>query len=627
MCGIAGGVQFGPEGAPDRDRVTRMTARLAHRGPDAEGQWCGDNGRAAFGHRRLAVIDVAAGAQPMTDESERFTLVFNGEIYNYTELRAELEAEGEQFRTRSDTEVLLALLKRDWDRALERLVGMFAFAVWDSTRQALLMARDRVGEKPLYYSVEGGTLYFASTFDALNGTAQRKNAIDLVGLDEFLTLGYVPAPRTIVHGISKLPAGTQLVADADGVQLKRYWKIDEAQEPFTGTYAEALDTLDHMLWEAVRIRMRSDVPLGVFLSGGVDSSLVAALAARQARHGILTFSMGFAEAAYDETPQAAAVAAHIGSEHRTFQTRFDVLDLLPELVRHYGEPFGDPSALPVWLLAEHTRKHVTVAVGGDGGDEGFGGYNWYGTAARLQRLGRFVPRVFGAFGAGALGRGRSRSAGLARLQRGLELVIADDAQRFAALRSFVGNSEADDLYAGDLAVQRRTRPTAWTDRLADIYGESDGTPLHRMRVVDIETYLPDCLLPKVDVATMAHGLEARAPLLDPEILRFALSLPDEWLVNARGGKRILKDVLYRYVPAHLFDRPKQGFSVPLDQWFSGVLRQRVEALPRSSALGDLQVLQREGIAFFLAEHAAGRRDHSQRLYNLLVLEEWLKQNV
>jgi asparagine synthase (glutamine-hydrolysing) len=626
MCGIAGAVQFRGEGTPDRERVRGRTARLAHRGPDAEGHWCSADGRVVLGHRRLSVIDVAAGTQPMSDASGRFTLVFNGEIYNYTELRAQLVSDGVRFRTESDTEVLLQLLMRDWDRALERLTGMFAFAVWDCERRQLLLARDRIGEKPLYFTAEDGCLYFASTFEALYGTAPVRPGLDLAALDDFLSLGYVPAPRTIAAGISKLPAGTQLLAGASGVELDRYWSIDGEHDVFTGTYEQAVDLLEEMLGEAVRIRLRSDVPLGVFLSGGVDSSLIAALAARHTPQRILTFSMGFSEARYDETAAAAAVAAHIGSEHRSFQTRFDILDLLPELVRHYGEPFGDPSALPVWLLAQHTRQHVTVAVGGDGGDEGFGGYDWYRTAARLNRVRRFVPAGAGTAGVQATGRLRHRSPRLARIHRGLALVMAGDAERFAALRSFVGPAEAAALYAGDLAQQRLAQRPEAGDRLASIFGSSNGTHLHRMRVVDIETYLADCLLPKVDVATMAHGLEARAPLLDPAILRFALSLPDEWLVDGSGGKKMLKDVLYRHVPARLFDRPKQGFSVPLERWFGQELKSRVEALPESQPLGDLRLLQSRGISSFLAEHAAGHRDHSQRLYNLLVLEEWLRQN-
>ena len=626
MCGFAGAVQLAGEGAPDRERVIRMTSRLAHRGPDAEGHWCSADSRMVLGHRRLAVIDVAAGAQPMSDESGRFTLAFNGEIYNYTELRDQLVRDGVRFRTESDTEVLLQLVMQYWDATPERLIGMFAFAVWDAERGQLLLARDRVGEKPLYFGEEAGSLYFASTFDALYSTAPHRPDLDVAALDDFLTLGYVPAPRTIASGMSKLPAGTLLLADENGIEYRRYWSINGDHDRFTGTYSQAVDTLDEMLREAVRIRLRSDVPLGVFLSGGIDSSLVAALAARQSSQPLLTFSMGFSEARYDETEAAAAVAAHIGSEHRSFQARCDIVDLLPEIVRHYGEPFGDSSALPVWMLAQQTRQHVTVAVGGDGGDEGFGGYNWYRTAARLQRIRRFVPTAAGTVGAQTVGRMRHRSPRLARIHRGLSLVMAGDGERFAALRSFVGPSEAAALYTGDLAAQRLQRRRVAGGRLASIFGSANGTHLNRMRVVDIETYLADCLLPKVDVATMAHGLEARAPLLDPDILRFALSLPDEWLVDARGGKKILKDVLYRYVPEPLFDRPKQGFSVPLDEWFRHELKSRVDALPTSEPLADLQLLQSEGISSFLAEHVAGHRDHSQRLYNLLVLEEWLRQN-
>jgi asparagine synthase (glutamine-hydrolysing) len=627
MCGIAGGVALQPHAQPDVQRVERMTDMLAHRGPDAFGTWCSNDRDVAFGHRRLSIIDLAAGGQPMSDETGRFTLIFNGEIYNYRELRAGLESAGIHCRTNSDTEVLLRLLMAHWEEAVSRLVGMFAFAVWDSAARRLLLARDRVGEKPLYYSEENGCLYFASTFGALYGTSATKCPIDFGGLDDFLTLGYVPAPRTIARGISKLPAGTMLRMEDGSVRLHRYWRVGDDMVPFDGTYDLAVDTLEEMLSEAVRIRLRSDVPLGVFLSGGVDSSLVAALAAPQLPDRIRTFSMGFSETSYDETAVAAAVAEHVGSEHRAFQTEYDILDLLPQLVRHYGEPFGDPSALPVWMLARETRRHVTVAVGGDGGDEGFGGYNWYRTAAQLRRVRNFVPARAGAVGVQMSGRFAHRAPRLARFHRGFSLVMAADAERFAALRSFVGPGEAAELYTGELAEHRRARQIAEVDAFVEIYSGATGSDLHRMRVVDIETYLADCLMPKVDVATMAHGLEARAPLLDPTLLRFALSLPDDWLMDEHGGKRILKDVLYRHVPRALFDRPKQGFSVPLDRWFNTELRTRVTELPRSAPLNDLGLLRGDGIGTFLAEHAAGHRDHSQRLYNLLVLEEWLRQNV
>jgi asparagine synthase (glutamine-hydrolysing) len=625
MCGIAGAVALLPGTQPDADRVARMTSMLAHRGPDASGRWRSVDRRVAFGHRRLSIIDLDAGCQPMSDEAGRYTLVFNGEIYNYRELRTELQAIGVHCRTDSDTEVLLRLLMTEWEDGVSRLNGMFAFAIWDATESRLLIVRDRVGEKPLYYAEEDGCLYFASTFGALYGTRATRRSIDLSGLDDFLTLGYVPAPGTIARGISKLPAGTMLTVENGSYGVTRYWRASDKLVPFVGTYDDAVDIVDQMLSESVRIRLRSDVPLGVFLSGGIDSSLVAALAARNSDGQIRTFAMGFSEPSYDESANAAAVATHVGSEHRAFQARFDILDLLPQLIRHYGEPFGDSSALPVWMLARETRRHVTVAVGGDGGDEAFGGYNWYRTAARLCRVRAFLPSLVGSLALQVSERIAPRAPGFARFHRALSLVMARDADRFAALRSFVGPGEVDLLYAGELAEYRRGGETG-LDALVDIYNAFDGSGMRRMRVVDIETYLADCLMPKVDVATMAHGLEARAPLLDPGVLRFALSLPDAMLMDAQGSKRILKDVLYRYLPRSLFDRPKQGFSVPLDRWFNAELRGRVSRLPRSAPLNDLGLLRGDGIEAIVAEHAAGRRDHSQRLYNLLVLEEWLCQN-
>lgn len=622
MCGIAGSFALAPDRRASADRVQRMTRMLAHRGPDAEGLWCSSDGRVALGHRRLAVIDLACGAQPMSDESGRFTLVFNGEIYNYRELRSQLSAQGLKFRTASDTEVLLRLLQRDWQNALRSLTGMFAFAVWDQLRGELLLARDRIGEKPLYYAVEDGCLSFASGFRPLRQTRSRTSGVDPRALDDFLTLGYVPAPRTIDADVSKLPAGTLLRANSGGTRLERYWHVAESPEPFTGTYDEAVDRLDEMITGAVRIRLRSDVPLGVFLSGGVDSSLVAAIAARHSPERVLTFSIGFDEADYDESGLAAVVADQIGTEHRAFRARPDLVDLLPEMVSHYGEPFGNSSALPIWLLAHETRKHVTVALGGDGGDEAFGGYNWYWTAKRLRGIDRLVPT---SVTRSALTLARGSSPAVARIRRALSVLALPEGPQFAALRSFVGREEAAGLYYGELADSFGSR-SGGRELLVRIYNGAEGSPLRRMRIVDIETYLADSLMPKVDVATMAHGLEARAPLLDHDLVRFALTLPDDWLSDRLGGKRILKDVLYRYLPEELFRRPKQGFSVPLEHWFTRALRSRVERLHESESLLSTGWLQPDALRAMVDEHARGHRDNSQRIFNLLVLEQWLRQN-
>lgn len=627
MCGIGGAVALSADRRPDVERVRRMSRLLCHRGPDGEGIWTAPSGRACFAHRRLSIIDLETGQQPMVTESGAAGIVFNGEIYNYLELRRELEARGARFHTTSDTEVLLRAYELDGPRCVDALRGMFAFVIWDDRRERLFMARDRVGKKPLYYVIDDGVLYFASTLRALAETAEREWEIDPAAVDAFLTLGYIPAPGTIYRGVSKLEAATTLVLEGAERHVERFWDLAEADSPFDGTYAAAVDRLDELIHTAVALRLRSDVPLGVFLSGGIDSSLVAAVAAAESKTPVLTFSIGFGESAFDESGFAAEVARRLGTRHRTFHGRPDLLEFLPEMVRHFGEPFGDSSALNVWLLARETRPHVTVGLGGDGGDEGFGGYNWYRNAARLDGISRLVPSapaqwVSRLLAAAADGGVAPRRAG--QMGRGLDiLAMPEDARRFAALRAFMAPRDASRLYAGALAEARAETGGEAHRLLAELYERAEGSALRRMRYVDIRTYLADGLMPKVDVATMAHGLEARAPLLDQEVLRFALRLPDDWIIGPSGGKRILRDVLYRYLPASLFDRPKQGFAVPLPTWFAGSLRQSVEQLPLSPRLLETGWFDPRGIRALIDEHVAGVREHSQRLFNLLVLDQWL----
>ena len=367
MCGIAGAVAVRPGARPDVGRLRRMSHLVAHRGPDAEGLWEAPSGRAALVHRRLSVIDLATGQQPMLDPTGQIGLVFNGEIYNYQSLRRTLRNHGAAFRTESDTEVLLRLYEKEGAACVHQLRGMFAFAIWDERAARLTLARDRIGKKPLFYAVEGDCLYFASSLRALRDTSDAKWDIDLAALDAFMTLSYIPAPHTIYRGVSKLEAGTLATVDASGISTRRYWQL--ADEPDTTAYdlPHAIDRLDELLNEAVRLRLRSDVPLGVFLSGGIDSSLVTAVAARQSATPVTTFSIGFDVAAFDESGHAAKVAQHLGTEHHVFRAHPDLLGTLPQLVRHFGEPFADSSALPTWMLAEETRNHVTVALAATAG--------------------------------------------------------------------------------------------------------------------------------------------------------------------------------------------------------------------------------------------------------------------
>src|SRR5881296_3350739 len=622
MCGIAGAVAFRDGARPDRDRLCTMAGLMAHRGPDGEGFWADPRGRVALAHRRLSIIDIAGGRQPMCSDDGHIALVFNGEIYNYRELRQSLSDQGVRFQTASDTEVLLRMYERYGSEAVRYLRGMFAFAVWDGTRGELVLARDRVGKKPLFYALDDECCYFASTLGALRDTDPQARRVSLGALDAFLTLGYVPAPQSIWDGISKLPAGTLLRVSSSGARSLRYWAPEGAVQPFAGRFADAVDRLEDLLTTAVTLRLRSDVPLGSFLSGGIDSSLVTAIAARHCQGEALTFSIGFAEAAFDESGYAERVAQHLGTRHRTFTGRPVMLDILPALVRHCAEPFGDSSALAVWMLARETRKHVTVVLTGDGGDEGFGGYDWYRTALRLKRLSSVAP-IMAPLAAAV----RSERPWAKRIKRAFGTLALDEPERFAALRTYVGEDEVQSLYAGNLLRERRDSGNAVRGWLAQLYRSGNGSALRRMRLVDVSTYIADCLMPKVDVATMAHGLEARSPLLDQEVVEFALGLPDQWLLDGNGGKPLLKALLGRFLPANLFERPKHGFSVPLQVWFAGgPISVWADQLAESESLCDCGWLNPIGIRNMAREHRDGLRDHSQRLYNLVVLREWLNQH-
>lgn len=625
MCGIAGGISLAPGALPDPRRVEAMSAGMIHRGPDGAGLWIAPSGRAVLAHRRLAVIDLATGSQPMLDTSGSIGIIFNGEIYNYLELREELAGQGEIFHTRSDTEVLLRLIMRRGEECVKLLRGMFAFAAWDDRRGSLLLARDRLGKKPMFYTVEGKCLYFASSLAALRA-GRGVNSIDPQAVDLYLSLGYIPAPHTIYRDTFKMPAASLATLGRQGLCMRGFWDLADCSEPYSGSYQNALDELQEKLDVAVALRLRSDVPVGVFLSGGIDSSLVTATTVRQSHEQIETFCVGFEDRRFDESGFSSAIANHLGTRHHTLGGRTDLLDILPSMKEHFGEPYADSSALALWAMAQHARESITVALGGDGGDEGFAGYGWYGNARRLDRLASLIPTGVASMGARAArlaARHCQGSAKMGRIERGLTVLELSRAERFAALRSFVNAAEVEYLYDGELLERRRAGVDPASAMLVDAYSRASGSTLRKMRYADIRTYLADDLMPKLDIATMAHSLEARSPLLDQEVLAFGLSLPDHFLVDERGGKRILRDLLARHVPRAMFERRKQGFSVPLQVWFSGQLRPRLEALTGSGAIEGLGLLKPEGIRRLVNEHVTGIRDHSQRLFSIVQLEDWL----
>jgi asparagine synthase (glutamine-hydrolysing) len=631
MCGIAGIlVAPGSAIADPRASAEAMAEALRHRGPDDGGVWVDPAAGIALSHRRLAIIDLSpAGHQPMASGDGRFEIVFNGEIYNFAVLRAELAALGHRFRGGSDTEVMLAAFAA-WgiEAAVRRFVGMFAFAAWDAVERALWLARDRFGEKPLYYAEIGGALAFASELKALRRIPGFDAAIDRAAVVEYLRGGYIPGARTIHRGARKLPPGhLARVAPGGRVEPREYWSPRAVASAGGIVRAEAADELDRLLREAVSGQMVADVPLVAFLSGGIDSSTVVAVMQSLSTRPVRTFSIGFREEGFDESAHAAAVAKHLGTEHtELYVTAQEAREVIPRLSAIYDEPFADPSQIPTVLLAALTRRSVTVALSGDGGDELFGGYERYAVARRLWRSLARLPRAARAAGAAAIRAlpGWALAAGLAparALGRRGRLLSADKARRFAALAA-----------AHDFAGFYRALITHWDDAAAlvvDAPSEAatgvQALPdqLAAMMLIDQESYLPDDILVKVDRAAMAASLETRVPLLDHRIAEFAWrAVP----LAERGGrpKALVRDVLDRYVPRALIERPKMGFGVPIGEWLRGPLRDWAEALLDERRLESGGLLRAAPIRRAWRDHLEGRRDGTYRLWDVLMLQAWLE---
>lgn len=621
MCGIAGRFNF-QSGAPAEPAVVAgMCDLLAHRGPDADGVWA--SGAVCLGHRRLAVIDLSpAGRQPMQATEGGLVISFNGEIYNFLELRGDLEARGHRLRTKTDTEVILAAY-REWGvECLQRLRGMFAFAIWDDVRQTLLVARDRIGKKPLHYRLDNDGIAFASEPKAFLADPAFTPTPDLEALAAYLTYQYVPSPRSAFAGVRKLPPAHYLLVERGRLRVERYWTLSYASKRQLSE-AEAIDELLARLEEAVRIRLISDVPLGAFLSGGVDSGTIVALMARLGSAPVKTFSIGFEEEAFNELPYARLVAERYGTEHHEFIVRPDAVEVLPELVWHYGEPFADPSAVPTYYLSELARRHVTVALNGDAGDENFAGYGRYVAAPierRFDRLPASLRRGVRAL-ADALPDGDGGQSLLARASGRARRVAASPAVRYSRRMMVFGPALKSALLAG--ALRHADRAGAIDDLLVDAYRRSDARdPVDARLDVDVRHYLPDCLLVKVDIATMAHALEGRSPMLDHEFMEFAASLPAS--LKLRGGttKYVLKEAARRLLPAEIIDRPKKGFGVPLESWFRHDLKELTSDLLLDGRLAQRGYFQRGEVERLVREHQAGTARWHNELWTLVMLEAW-----
>lgn len=620
MCGIAGIVSLTEQPLERPELVKSMLDRLVHRGPDEEGQYVNPTGLVCLGHRRLKIIDLSTGQQPMANEDGSVVVSFNGEIYGFQPLRDRLLKQGHRFRTKTDTEVIVHLYEEEGLACLQHLTGMFAFALWDDHARSLLVARDRAGKKPLYYTVHDGQFIFASELPALLVVPGLNRELDLQALDEYFTLGYIPAPRTVFQSIRKLEAGHSLLVHQGELRKEMYW-YPRPGPTLDITFTEAKSELLARLREAVAVRMVSDVPLGCFLSGGVDSSVVVALMAEQCSQPIRTFSIGFPEADYSELIHARTVARHFGTDHHEFVLDPSGLASFDELVTHLGEPFADASALPTWYLAQLTRKSVTVALTGDGGDELFGGYSWYRTARFLNVVGSALPQGILRFGA-TLAQGRWPDL-VKKFGKAAALSAIPPAERYAAQRQVMNPEVRRFLYAPGFPCPDEPIGRRW---LAEQYERCEtGDSLTQAMAADLATYMPEDLLVKVDRMSMAHALECRAPLLDTKLVEWALRLPVHFKLDRRGGKVLLREAMRNRFPPGFLDRKKQGFSVPLERWFRGDLMGIAEERILHGPLMTLGLFSPSGLSRILREHNDGICNHEQTLYALLVLATWLRE--
>ncbi|WP_316187587.1 MULTISPECIES: asparagine synthase (glutamine-hydrolyzing) [unclassified Bradyrhizobium] len=648
MCGIVGLLRPGGGDEAQLSAIARgMADRLAHRGPDADGIWARPETGVAFGHRRLAVLDLTdAGAQPMRSDCGRFVVTFNGEIYNHLELRAELEAAGlaPNWRGHSDTETLLVAVRR-WgvEAALQRLSGMYAFGLWDERERTLTLGRDRFGEKPLYYGWSGGDLVFASELKAFSAHPGWAPQLDRAALTAFLRYAYVPAPLSIWSGIRKLSPASFVTFQADSragalPEPVGYWSLRDhvvaAQTRRVSDEAEAVAQLERLLSAAIRRQCLSDVPLGAFLSGGIDSSTVVALMQAQAAQPVRTFSIGFREGGFDEAAEARLVAAHLGTAHTELyvepHTARDVIPLLPTM---YDEPFADSSQIPTHLVAKLARQQVTVSLSGDGGDELFGGYNRHVWGVALQsRLFRWPATLRSALALAMRTLSPERADALARLAQPFvprRLNVRRAGDQIAKLARIIDADSGDQLYrrlcslddAPSRTVLQAQESETWSGRqMAGITGELD--PLDRMTLADALSYLPDDVLQKVDRAAMAVALETRVPFLDKEVVEFAATVPPAMKVRDGRGKWLLRQVLYRHVPPRLVDRPKTGFGIPLDAWLRGPLKSWASDLLAAPRLAGQGLFDPGMVQQRLGEHMSGARNHGHWLWNVLMAEGW-----
>jgi asparagine synthase (glutamine-hydrolysing) len=620
MCGICGIVSFQPDAHADRSTLLQMNASLQHRGPDDEGYY--EDDQVALAVRRLSIIDLHTGQQPISNESGDIWVVYNGEIYNFQHVRAALEQRGHIFKTQTDTEIIVHAYEEYGDECVIHFNGMFAIALWDARERRLFLARDRLGIKPLYYWSGADKLVFGSELKALICHPDVPRQVDLAALDLFLTLEYIPAPRTIYEGVFKLLPGHRLVIEKGQLKVTQYW--DVLYQPISQSDAECGEILSGLIKESVRLRLISDVPLGAFLSGGIDSSTIVGYMSQSASEPVRTFSIGFEDDTYNELAYADAVAKQFGTQHHVEVLKFDHTDLTEQLVAHFDEPFADTSIFPTFLVSKLASREVKVVLSGDGGDELFAGYDTY-LADKLDRYYGRLPRplrqqVLPKI-AGWLPPQPAKKGLLNKVKRMVEGGAFDPSLQHARWMLFLSSSEKNSLYRSDLRATLNHHLT--TDLFHEYFEKANCFDrLAQQQYVDVKTYLADDILTKVDRMSMAASIEARVPLLDYHIVEFALNLPAHMKLNGSRTKSILRQTVKNMLPKFVLEKPKEGFSIPMKYWLCTSLKSMMLDLLSRDTLQKHGYFDHHVVARWIQEHLEGRVNHSHRLWALMVFELW-----
>ena len=622
MCGIVGSIHFnGFKHDLHHEQVSNAAKLIRYRGPDAQNVYVDEH--VALGHCRLSIIDLSSGSQPMHTREGDLHVVFNGEIYNFPELRKELETAGHVFQTTSDTEIILLGYRQWGDAVVEKLYGMFAFVLWDSKQRRVIMARDRVGKKPLYYWQQGDHLVFASELKALLALIPNTPEIDPRALDCYLSFGYVPSPMSIYQGIHKLLPAHFLTSTGAGCSTDRYWDL-HFKENSSLTIESAIEEYESLLDQATRCRLMSEVPLGAFLSGGIDSSLVVAAMSEAMNKPVLTNTIGFSEDKFNELPLARMISNQLGTDHHEFTLEADVVDVLPRIAYHFDEPLADSSAVPTWYVCQMARRNVTVALSGDGGDESFAGYSFrYNPHLTESRIRNKIPMALRALVFGPLASVYPQSTRLPRylrLKSYLENMATSDAEAFYQDLIWLRRSDRQQLYSSAFISQ-----LSGYEPLEEVYPKYSGPnghdPLSRAQYTDINFYMTEDVLVKVDRMSMAHSLEVRAPLLDHRLLEFAATLPVEMKIKQGQGKWLMRQVAKKRYPEKIINHPKQGFSIPAASWLRKELKEiAADKIFNSTVIQNY--LNQQQVQRLWNEHQSGKQDHNVLLWGLMMLGFW-----